>query len=95
MTYLQFIKHITGPLGVAVFPSSGNLYYDNVRIGYLDFNRHSEEQEVNFFRPVCIQRIFGSDYDTEEGLRDIVKQLTALALIHDIPLGVIGEAFKM
>ncbi|AZU99683.1 hypothetical protein SBP1_gp091 [Vibrio virus vB_VspP_SBP1] len=84
MTYLQFIHRITGPIGVAIFPSSGNLYYNHVRVGYLDFNRHSEEQEVNFFRPASIPRTIGPDRSEEEKLRDIVKQLTALSVIHSV-----------
>jgi len=87
MTYLQFIKLITGPLGVAVFPSSGNLYYDQMRIGYLDFNRHSEEQEVNFFRPIPVPRLQGINDAAHEELNDLIKQITALAVIHDIPIG--------
>lgn len=86
MTYLQFIKQITGPIGVAIFPSSGNLYYNHVRVGYLDFNRHSEEQEVNFFRPASIPRVYGANVKEEEELRDIVKQLTALSVIHSIEI---------
>lgn len=84
MTYLQFIHRISGPINVTIFPSSGNLYYNYVRVGYLDFNRHSVEQEVNFFRPASIPRVFGVNTKEKEKLHDIVKQLTALSVIHDI-----------
>lgn len=86
MTYLQFVHNILDPIGVKIFPSSGNLYFNHVRVGYLDFNRHTEEQEVNFFRPASIPRIYGADDKAEEELRDIVKQLTTLAVIHSIEI---------
>lgn len=84
MTYLEFIKHISAPLNVTLFPASGNLYYNQIRVGYLDFNRHTEEQEVNFFRPASIPRVYGINRSGEEELRGIVKQLTTLAVIHSI-----------
>ena len=90
MTYLQFLKHIAAPINVTIFPASGNLYYNHVRVGYLDFNRHTEDQEVNFFRPASIPRVYGVDNKTEEELRDIVKQLTALSVIHSVEIRTIA-----
>lgn len=86
MTYLQFIKHISNPLGVALFPASGNLYYNQIRVGYLDFNRHTEEQEVNFFRPASIPVLYNITDTEGDMLRALVKELSTLAVIHGIDI---------
>lgn len=88
MTYFEFIKYISDPLNVTLFPASGNLYYNHIRVGYLDFTRHSEEQKVCYFKPASIlpSSLVEHHQEEEKKLRDIIKQLTALAVIYNIEI---------
>jgi hypothetical protein len=83
MNIHEFTQRVLKPIGIELFPASGNLYFKHWRIGYVHTNKGSAVQFVTFPK---ITPVPGLDETILQNYKNASAELKARVVLHDIPI---------
>lgn len=83
MNIHEFTRRILKPIGIELFPASGNLYFSHWRIGYVQVNKGSNVQFVSCPK---LNLVPGIDETIVTNYMNASAELKTMLLLHGIPL---------
>lgn len=83
MNITEFNHRVLKPIGIELFPASGNLYFSHWRIGYAHTTKNNEVQFVTFPK---LSVVPGLDETILTRYQNAATELKTRVVLHGIPI---------